>query len=59
MVLVGSPGVALEGLALVAGTWSLTGNQHNAVQVDKGGEAELRSCDACVHGPGGLSARLL
>jgi hypothetical protein len=39
-----SPGVALEGLALVAGT-DTGGDQQWAVGVDPGGEAELRGCD--------------
>ena len=44
LVRVYSPGVALEGLALAAGT-SRWGNQQAAVYVDTGGEAELRGCD--------------
>jgi nitrous oxidase accessory protein NosD len=44
LVRVASPGVALEGLALVAGTYT-GGNQQVAVGVGPGGEAELRGCD--------------
>jgi hypothetical protein len=39
-----SPGVALEGLALVAGTQG-GGNQQAAIQVHEGGEVELCGCD--------------
>eukprot|EP01047_Picozoa_sp_COSAG01_P051678 COSAG01_NODE_5358_length_4312_cov_76.222882_3_plen_454_part_00 len=45
LVVVESPGVALEGLALVAGT-DEDGDQQKAVWVDdEGGEVELRGCD--------------
>jgi hypothetical protein len=44
LVRVVSPGVALEGLALVAGTDG-DGDQQAAVGVGPGGEAELRGCD--------------
>eukprot|EP01049_Picozoa_sp_SAG25_P010022 SAG25_NODE_1048_length_4180_cov_2.396962_6_plen_206_part_00 len=52
LVWVESPGVALEGLALVAGT-NTGGDQQRAVWVDPGGEAELRGCD--VTGAVGVS----
>jgi hypothetical protein len=44
LVVVCSPGVALEGLALVAGT-DERGDQQVVVWVNDGGEAELRGCD--------------
>jgi hypothetical protein len=44
LVRVDSPGVALEGLALAAGTDG-RGTQQAAVYVYPGGEAELRGCD--------------
>jgi hypothetical protein len=57
LVEVGSPGVALEGLALAAGT-DTGGDQQLAVRVDEGGEAELRGCDVTgavyVHGTAAL-----
>jgi nitrous oxidase accessory protein NosD len=59
LVRVHSPGVALEGLAVVAGTNGEQRDQQSyAVWVDKGGEAELRGCDVTgevfVHGTAAL-----